>query len=95
MRGAFVIAGGTAEHVVDAVEIKLFARGRKLLARWLAKFEETGPLPRALALHKLAGLLVMSDTCNAARATKLRLAAVVEAAAHAEILRHRGVACDE
>eukprot|EP00965_Chrysotila_dentata_P093678 3095886-Pleurochrysis_carterae.AAC.1 len=36
-------------------------------------------------MHRLAGSLVMSDTCNAARATKRRLAAVVEAAAQAEI----------
>eukprot|EP00965_Chrysotila_dentata_P031629 1054740-Pleurochrysis_carterae.AAC.2 len=97
IRGAFIIAGGTAKHVVDTVKTKLFACGRKLLACWLAKFEEikaaaggayewTGLQPRALAQHKLAGLLVVSDTCNAALATKRRLAsAVVEAAAHAEI----------
>eukprot|EP00965_Chrysotila_dentata_P062228 2061919-Pleurochrysis_carterae.AAC.1 len=35
MRGAFVIEGGTAEQVMNAVETKDFARGRKLLARWL------------------------------------------------------------
>eukprot|EP00965_Chrysotila_dentata_P092316 3047062-Pleurochrysis_carterae.AAC.2 len=31
LRGAFVIPGGTADHVVEAVEKKLFARGRKYL----------------------------------------------------------------
>eukprot|EP00965_Chrysotila_dentata_P092317 3047062-Pleurochrysis_carterae.AAC.3 len=41
----------------------------------------TGPRPRAFALDRLAGSLMMSDTCNAARATKRRLAAIVEAAA--------------
>eukprot|EP00965_Chrysotila_dentata_P255171 6212125-Pleurochrysis_carterae.AAC.6 len=93
MRGTFVIAGcSTAEHVVNAVETKLSSRGWRLLARWLDKFNDveasaagadewSGPQPSALALHRLAGSLVMSDTCNAACATKRRLAAVVEAAA--------------
>eukprot|EP00965_Chrysotila_dentata_P112484 3718355-Pleurochrysis_carterae.AAC.1 len=84
LRGAFVIAAGTAEHVVEAIENKLFSRGRKLLARWQAKFLSrqadgaaawTGPEPSALALERLRGSLIMSDTCNAARATKRRLAA--------------------
>eukprot|EP00965_Chrysotila_dentata_P258850 6213365-Pleurochrysis_carterae.AAC.1 len=40
LRGAFVIAGGTPEHVVDAVEKKLFVRGRMRLGRWIEKFNE-------------------------------------------------------
>eukprot|EP00965_Chrysotila_dentata_P084783 2798540-Pleurochrysis_carterae.AAC.1 len=44
-----------------------------------------GPRPSALSLHRLTGSLIMSDTCNAARATKRQLPAVVEAAAQAEI----------
>eukprot|EP00965_Chrysotila_dentata_P104344 3445575-Pleurochrysis_carterae.AAC.1 len=92
LRGAFVIPGGTAAHVVDAVEKKLFARGRKYLWHWMDKLEEmraadaacaawSGPRPCELSLERLAESLVMSDTWNAARATKRQLAAVVEAAA--------------
>eukprot|EP00965_Chrysotila_dentata_P086366 2849764-Pleurochrysis_carterae.AAC.1 len=36
-------------------------------------------------MHRLAGSLLMSDTCNAARATKRLLASGVEAAAQAKI----------
>eukprot|EP00965_Chrysotila_dentata_P254042 6211741-Pleurochrysis_carterae.AAC.11 len=91
MRRAFVIEVGTAEQVVNAVAKKVFTRGRKLLARWLDKFNAVaadgggtawiGPQPNDLAVARLAGSLVMIDTCNAARTTKRRLAAVVEAAA--------------
>eukprot|EP00965_Chrysotila_dentata_P113858 3764048-Pleurochrysis_carterae.AAC.2 len=67
LRGAFVVASGTAEHVVDAVEKKL-ARGRKYLWRWIDKLEKmsaadgsgavwSGPRPRELSLERLAGSL--------------------------------------
>eukprot|EP00965_Chrysotila_dentata_P072749 2404457-Pleurochrysis_carterae.AAC.1 len=83
MRGAFVIAGGTAEHVVNAVEtLKKF---NDVKAAAGGADEWSGPKPSALAMHRLSGSLVMSDTCNAARATKRRLTAIVEAATQAEI----------
>eukprot|EP00965_Chrysotila_dentata_P171285 5652736-Pleurochrysis_carterae.AAC.1 len=65
-----------------------------LLARWQEKCISlqaggaaawTGPQPSALNLERLRGSLSMSDTCNAASATKRRFPAVVEAAARATI----------
>eukprot|EP00965_Chrysotila_dentata_P113065 3735795-Pleurochrysis_carterae.AAC.2 len=88
IRGAFIIPGGTAEIVAQAVERKLLARGRKLLQLWQKTFASmfpnlpwTGPSPNELGLHRLAGGLIMSDTCNTARATKRLLASLAEAAA--------------
>eukprot|EP00965_Chrysotila_dentata_P210387 6185857-Pleurochrysis_carterae.AAC.3 len=92
LRGTFVMPGVTAAHVVDAVEKNLFARGRKYLWRWMVKLKEmraagaacaawSGPRPCELSLERLAGSLIMSDTCNAARATNRQLAAVVVPAA--------------
>eukprot|EP00965_Chrysotila_dentata_P200350 6179929-Pleurochrysis_carterae.AAC.1 len=49
----------------------------------------SGPRPKDLSLERLAGSLIMSDTCNAARATKRRLAAVIEAAARNGVGRER------
>eukprot|EP00965_Chrysotila_dentata_P031831 1061487-Pleurochrysis_carterae.AAC.1 len=79
MRGAFVIAGGAVKHVVNAEQfndVKTSGDGAG---------EEGGPQPRALAMYRLDRSLLMSDTCNAARATKRQLAAVVKAAVQAEI----------
>lgn len=62
------------------MENKLFSRGRKLLDRWKSIHvgwfgEDTwerdgGPKLSQLGYHRLAGSLIMSDTCNAARAAK-------------------------
>eukprot|EP00965_Chrysotila_dentata_P243593 6205498-Pleurochrysis_carterae.AAC.3 len=63
MRGAFLIDCGTAKQEVNAVEKKVFTHGRKLLARWLDKFNAvavdgggaawTGPQPDNLAIARL------------------------------------------
>ena len=77
LRGAFVIPGGTAEQVSAAMESKLFAHCRKLLRKWKEVYErmcgkDTWPYPdpSRLGYHQLGGALIMSDTCNAARAAK-------------------------
>ena len=90
MRGAFVIPGGTAEQVSDAMESKLFAHGRKLLRRWKEIYEKMGgtwpfPDPSRLGYHQLGGALIMSDTCNAARAAKRLIMANAAAAIEADI----------
>eukprot|EP00966_Prymnesium_polylepis_P184914 4285642-Prymnesium_polylepis.1 len=75
LRGAFVIPGGTAEQVSAAMETKLFARCRKILRKWKQVHEDMWgagtwpfPDPSRLGFHQLGGALIMSDTCNAARA---------------------------
>lgn len=83
MRGAFLIPGGTAEQVASAMETKLFARGRRLLCKWQQVHEDLfgvdswgkdgGPKSSQLGYHRLVGSLIMSDTCNAARAAKRRI----------------------
>lgn len=59
------------------METKVFARSRKLLAKWRDIYEDRhgkgswpGPNPTQLGYHRLAGSLIMSDTCNSARAAK-------------------------
>jgi hypothetical protein len=52
LRGAFVIPGGTAEQVRDAMESKLFAHCRKLLRKWKEVYEQlavSGPQPAWLS----------------------------------------------
>lgn len=77
LRGAFLIPGGCADQVASAIESKLFARGRVLLQKWIDIYKEKngsrtwpGPKPSQLGYHRLAKSLIMSDTCNAARAAK-------------------------
>eukprot|EP00966_Prymnesium_polylepis_P131102 3032029-Prymnesium_polylepis.2 len=77
LRGAFVIPGGTAEQFSASMESKLFAHCRKLLRKWKQVYEQMCgagswpyPDPSRLGYHQLGGALIMSDTCNAARAAK-------------------------
>jgi len=91
LQGALAIPGGTAEQVAHAPETRVFGRGRLALQGWADMHEKmwgagswSGPLAKALGLHRLGGgALVMSDTCNGARAAKRlviqRIAAAVAA----------------
>ena len=92
LRGAFVIPGGTAEQVSAAMESKLFAHCRKLLRKWKALYEkECGagswpyPDPSRLGYHQLGGALIISDTCNAARAAKRLIMQMAAAAIEADM----------
>ena len=96
LRGATLTAGATAEKISKEIETKLFAHGRKLLEGWKAEHERRfgagswaaagGPDSSQIGLHRLAEqTLIMSDTCNAARATKRLLVEMAEAAARNEI----------
>lgn len=77
LRAAFLIPGGCADQVARAIETKVFARSRKLLEKWLHIYEDRngkgswpGPKPLQVGYHRLARSLIMSDTCNSARAAK-------------------------
>eukprot|EP00966_Prymnesium_polylepis_P162305 3751223-Prymnesium_polylepis.1 len=80
LRGAFLIEGGCADQVAKAMESKLFVRGRLLLTRCRTIYEQKhgegswpGPKPAQLGYQRLAGSLIMSDTCTAARAAKQQI----------------------
>ena len=81
MRGASLTAGGTAEAVAWSVENKIFVHARRLLTEWKAEHEGKygegswalagGPSPESIGLHRLSEqTLLLTDTCNAARAAK-------------------------
>lgn len=75
LRAAFLIPGGCADQVARAMELKVFARARRLLEGWQKVHEARfgvwpGPKPSQLGYHRLVQSLIMSDTCNAARAAK-------------------------
>ena len=89
LRGATLTAGGTAEKIAASIEKKLFVHGRSLLAGWKAEHEKLfgdgsweangGADAESIGLHRLSeNTLLMSDTCNGARATKRLLAAMAE-----------------
>ena len=91
MRGVTLTAGGTAEAISQDIELKLFAHARRLLTLWKEEHERmygTGswakasmPLADNIGLHRLSeNAVLMSDTCNAARATKRLLAEMAEKA---------------
>jgi hypothetical protein len=91
-RGAALCSGGTAEEVGAHIEKDIFSHARELLKLWKAKHEDLygpdswaecgGPSPEAIGLHRLAeNTVIMSDTCNGARAAKRLLATMVMAAA--------------
>ena len=91
MRGVTLTAGGTAEAISKDIEHKLFTHARRLLSLWKEEHERiygTGswakasmPLPDNIGLHRLSeNAVLMSDTCNAARATKRLLAEMAETA---------------
>ena len=81
MRGATLTAGGTAEAVAWSIDHKIFAHARRLLKEWKAAHESKfgegswaaagGPSPESIGLHRLSEqTLLLTDTCNAARAAK-------------------------
>ena len=81
MRGATLTAGGTASALAWLIERKIFTHARTLLKGWKEQHESQhgsgswaaagGPDPESIGIHRLTDdTLVMSDTCNAARATK-------------------------
>ena len=96
LRGATLTAGGTAVKIAASIETKLFVHGRALLTGWRAVHEELhgqgswasadGADPQSIGLHRLSeNTLLMSDTCNGARATKRLLAAMAELAGQKKI----------
>ena len=91
MRGASLTNGGTAEHLSKEIEGKLFSHARRLLTLWKEEHERMfgegswakADMPSAdnIGLHRLSeNAVIMSDTCNAARATKRLLAEMAEKA---------------
>lgn len=85
LRAAYCPTGGTAEKCVESIDKKCFSRLRNMLRQWQAKFQDmfpndvwTGPDPSSCGLHRLGGGgSIMSDTCNAARASKKLLATLI------------------
>jgi len=91
MRGVTVSSSGKAAHLAAAIEKDIFSHGRTLLTGWSAQHEKMfgggswaaagGPAPDSIGLHRLSKHAVLvSDTCNGARATKRLVAAQAEAA---------------
>ena len=96
MRGATLTAGGTADAIAWSIDHKIFAHARKLLVGWKAEHEKQfdvgswaaagGPNPESIGIHRLSEqTLLMSDTCNAARACKRLIAEAAQAAGKAKI----------
>ena len=96
MRGVTLTAGGTAEAISKDIEEKLFVHARRLLNLWKDEHEsmhgkgawEKAGMPSAdnIGLHRLSeNAVLMSDTCNAARATKRLLAEMAEKAGRERI----------
>lgn len=96
LRGACVIPGGTAQQVAHALESKLFVRGRRLLSRARDMHDEMhgagswhragAPNPSSLGTHRLGdNCVLITDKCNAARATRELFATAVKAAIEARI----------
>lgn len=96
MRGVTLTAGGTAEAISKDIEEKLFVHARRLLTLWKTEHEHMfgegswakANMPSAdnIGLHRLSVFAVlMSDTCNAARATKRLLAEMAEKAGRERI----------
>ena len=96
LRGATLTDGGTAEKISASIEKKLFVHGRSLLTGWKAEHQKLfgdgswaaagGADAASIGLHRLSeNTLLMSDTCNGARATKRLLAAMAEVAGQKKI----------
>lgn len=82
MRGVTLTAGGTAQEISKDIEEKLFAHARRLLNLWKDEHESMhgkgswakAKMPPAdnVGLHRLSeNAVLMSDTCNAARAVRI------------------------
>ena len=96
MRGATLTAGGTAEAIAWAIDKKVFAHARRLLQGWRDEHEKRygvgswlaagGPAPGSIGINRLTEQTVlMSDTCNAARACKRLIKEAAMAALRAEV----------
>jgi len=77
LQGVVIIPGGTAAQVADAMAARVLGRARASLQGWKDVHEQqngarswAGPNPEDIGLHRLGGALIMSDTCNGARAAK-------------------------
>ena len=87
---------GYVRRGAQEIEEKLFVHARRLLTLWKQEHERMYgegswekaemPLPDNIGLHRLSeNAVIMSDTCNAARATKRLLAEMAEAAGRERI----------
>jgi hypothetical protein len=96
MRGATLTAGGTAEAIAWSIDHKIFAHARRLLKEWKAAHESKfgegswaaagGPSPESIGLHRLSEqTLLLTDTCNAARAAKRLVAEAAMEAGKAQL----------
>jgi hypothetical protein len=96
MRGATLTAGGTAAAIAWSIDHKIFKHARALLVGWRAAHEKEygegswaaagGPDPESIGIHRLSEeSLLMSDTCNAARACKRLVAEAALKAAREKI----------
>ena len=92
LQGVVIIPGGTAVQVADAMAARVLGRARGALQGWKDMHEKlngagswTGPNPEDIGLHRLGGALVMSDTCNGARAAKRLMLQRIAAAVAADI----------
>ena len=96
MRGATLTAGGTAQAIAWSIDRKIFAHARELLVGWRAAHEKEygegswaaagGPEPESIGIHRLSEeSLLMSDTCNAARASKQLIAEAAMKAAREKV----------
>jgi len=92
LQGVVVIPGGTAVQVADAMAARVLGRARESLQGWKVVHEKlhgagswTGPNPEDIGLHRLRGALIMSDTCNGARAAKRLMLQRIAAAVAADI----------
>ena len=96
MRGVTLTAGGTAAAISKDIDEKLFTHARRLLTLWRDEHERMfgegswakADMPSAdnIGLHRLSeNAVVMSDTCNAARATKRLIAEMAEKAGRERI----------
>ena len=106
LRGAFLIPGGTAKEVAEAVDKKLMRHGRRLLQQWKDEHEalhglgswerDGGASPEGIGMHRLSEhTLLMSDTCNAARCAKRLLGTMAIDAAVERIGKDRWEAMGE
>ena len=100
LRGATLTAGGTAQQITKEINEQIFAHAKTLIIGWRAAHEAKfcagswaaagGPDPESIGIHRLAEQsLLMSDTCNAARATKQLVAELAEAAMKEKIGEER------
>ena len=96
MRGATLTAGGTAEAVAWSIDKKLFAHARRLLTEWKEAHEGKygegswalagGPTPESIGMHRLCeDTLLLTDTCNSARAAKRLVAEAAMAAGKEQV----------